>query len=279
VSFLPARFRPMFDKHAGEPCGGALLDVTDAASFLPFETGLCVVEAARRLSPAEFRWRTEPYEFDPRPAIDLLTGSSRFREALDAGKGATPEIARHREEAPPFFARREPFLLYPDRRPAVVAFVGGHDSGKTTLLTRLVPLLSARGFAVGAIKHASRDFEDDEIGKDSQRLGASGAAVWALVTPGRVTARRRASDEALPDLLSRQFSDCDLVLIEGFKSLPVPKVEVTRAGAARPPVAGALARVSDRPSQDSVPTYDFGDDDGIVAAVLRLAGLDRGGRA
>jgi hypothetical protein len=53
---------------------------------------------------------------------------------------------------------------------------------------------------------------------------------------------------------------------------------VTRAGAARPPIPDALARVSDVPADDSVPTYRFDDKEGIVAAVLRLAGLDRGAR-
>jgi molybdopterin-guanine dinucleotide biosynthesis protein MobB len=275
VSFLPTRFRPLFEKHAGETCGGALIEVTDPATFRPFETGLRVIETARRLAPRGFSWRSEPYEFDTRPAIDVLTGSARFRESLDAGEGASAEVARHREEGRKFLARRDPFLLYPDHRPALVAFVGGHDSGKTTIVEDLVGRLRARGFAVGAIKHTSRDFEDDSPGKDSQRLGASGAEVWALVTPGRATVRRRIGGDDLPEVVRRQFVDCDLVLIEGFKSLPIPKIEVTRAGAARPHVPGALARVSDEAATDSVPTFRFDDRDAIVAAVLRLAGLDR----
>ena len=90
VRFLPTHFRPMFDKHAGQTCGGALLQVTDAASYRSFETGLRIVEAARRAAPGEFSWRTEPYEFDARPAIDLLTGSPRFREILDRGGALGP---------------------------------------------------------------------------------------------------------------------------------------------------------------------------------------------
>jgi molybdopterin-guanine dinucleotide biosynthesis protein B len=208
----------------------------------------------------------------------VLTGSARFREALDAGEDASAEVGRHREEGRRFLARRDPFLLYPDHRPALVAFVGGHDSGKTTLLTDLIARLRARGFSVGAVKHSSRELEDDAPGKDSQRLGASGADVWALVTPERATVRHRIDGSALPDLVRRDFAECDLVLIEGFKSLPLPKIEVTRSGAARPPVPDALARVSDQPATDSVPTYRFDDREGILAAVLRLAGLDRGGR-
>jgi molybdopterin-guanine dinucleotide biosynthesis protein len=83
------------------------------------------------------------------------------------------------------------------------------------------------------------------------------------------------SDASLTDLVRRHFSDCDLVVIEGYRGLPIPKIEVTRSGAARPPVPDALARVSDHPSEDAVPTFSFEDRDGIIAALLRIAGLDR----
>ncbi|HEX9304439.1 MAG TPA: molybdopterin-guanine dinucleotide biosynthesis protein B [Thermoanaerobaculia bacterium] len=275
VLFFPTRFRPMFDKYTGETCGGAILAVYDPALFRPFETGLAVIASIRELAPREFRWREEPYEFDSRPAIDLLSGSSRFRESLDAGRGALSEIARHREEARPFLARRDPFLLYPDHRPAIVAFVGGHDSGKTTLLADLIPRLRSRGLEVGAIKHTSHDVEDDVAGKDSQRLGASGGPVWALVTPARATVRRRVEGASLSEIVRRHFTGCDLVLVEGYKSVPLPKIEVTRTGAPRPPVPEALARVSDRPAEDSIPTCRFEDMEGIIASVLHLAGLDR----
>ena len=78
------------------------------------------------------------------------------------------------------------------------------------------------------------------------------------------------------DLVRRRFSGCDVVLVEGYKTLPIPRVEVTRTGISRPDVAGAVARVSDGPAADAGPTYGFEDLDGIASAVLRLAGLDRG---
>lgn len=279
VSFLPTRFRPMFEKHANETCGGAILHVTDPATFQPFETGLAVIAAARALDRSAFRWRSEPYEFDTRPAIDVLTGSARFRELVDAGGDPLEEIGRHREEGRKFLARRDPFLLYADHRPALVAFVGGHDSGKTTLIEDLVPRLRALGLAVGAIKHTSRHIEDDVVGKDSHRLGVAGCEVWALLTPERAAVWRRIGDAPLEELVRREFSGCDLVVIEGYKSLPIPKIEVARSGASRPPIPDALARVSDAAASDSVPTYRFDDREGIVGAVLRLAGLDRIARA
>ena len=275
VVFSPAHFRPMFDKHAGRPCGGARLHVTDRDAFRPFQTGLRVIETARRTAPIDFRWRTEPYEFDERPAIDLLTGSKTFRETVEAGESLRNEIGRHFEGARQFQARREAHLLYPDRKPAVVAFVGGHDSGKTSILVELVPRLKAKGLVVGTIKHTTRDVDDDVAGKDSQRHAAAGAAVAALVTPGRTSARRFGEEEAFEEVLRREFSGCDLVLVEGYKSLAMPKIEVIRTGINRPEVVEPVARISDGPFQGSVPTLSFGDWDAIASTVLRAAGLDR----
>jgi len=275
VTFVPTRFRPMFDKHANSPCGGALMRVTDAKTFRPFQTGLRVVETVRRLAPLDFRWRREPYEYDERPAIDLLTGSDRFRLAVDAGENLRAEIARHFDAAALFYARREPYLLYPDRRPAVVAFVGGHDSGKTSVIVELIPRLKARGLTVGALKHTSKDVPDDVPGKDSQRMAEAGADAAALVTPARTAARRFGAEEPLESVLRREFAGCDLVLVEGYKSLPLPKIEVVRTGIDRPDVIDPAARISDGPFAGSVPTLSWGDWDGIAATVLRLAGLDR----
>jgi molybdopterin-guanine dinucleotide biosynthesis protein MobB len=275
VQFLPYRFRPMFDKHADNVCGGAQLHVTDRAAFRPFQTGLRVIEAARRLAPLDFHWRTEPYEYDTRPAIDLLTGSDRFRDIVERGGNLRAEITRHFDAAQPFHARREPCLLYPDRKPAAVAFVGGHDSGKTSVIVEIVPRLRARGLTVGTVKHSTKDAEDDTPGKDSQRHAAAGAATAAFVTPERTTVRRFRETEPLEALLRRSFAHCDLVLVEGYKSLPIPKIEVVRTGVPRPDVIEPAARVSDGPFSGSVPTLSFGDWDGIAATVIRLAGLDR----
>ncbi|MGH9398904.1 MAG: molybdopterin-guanine dinucleotide biosynthesis protein B [Thermoanaerobaculia bacterium] len=273
VEFLSTHFRPMFDKHAGQVCGGAQMRVTDPAAFRSFETGLKIIECARRLAPGAFAWRTEPYEFDPRPAIDLLTGSTSFRRLVDAGADLSGEIARHDRQALAFLARRAPHRIYPDRRPAAVAFVGGHDAGKTTLVAALVPKLSARGLRVGTLKHTGKDAEDDITGKDSFRHAKAGAAVAAFVTPERTTARRFGPEEPLDQLLDRAFADCDIVLIEGYKSLPVPRIEVVRSGIQRPPVSGALLRVGDAVAEDGVPVLPANDVDGVLSAVLRLCGL------
>jgi uncharacterized protein YbbC (DUF1343 family) len=79
-------FRPMFHKHAGEPCGGVQIHVTDAESFRPYATYLALIALARAQDPARFSFRTERYEFrDDVPAFDLLTGSAEARERITRG--------------------------------------------------------------------------------------------------------------------------------------------------------------------------------------------------
>jgi uncharacterized protein YbbC (DUF1343 family) len=86
VRFRPLSLRPTFHKFAGRSCGGVQLHVSDRTAFRPYATGIALLATARRLAAADFRWRTEPYEFvaDP-PAIDLLTGNADVRRTIDGG--------------------------------------------------------------------------------------------------------------------------------------------------------------------------------------------------
>jgi uncharacterized protein YbbC (DUF1343 family) len=113
VVFRPAWFTPMFQKWAGQLCGGVQLHVIDREVFRPVRTGLAVLHALRELIGPRFAWRTEPYEFvADRPAIDLLFGSDRERRALEQGTPAA-DIARAWEaEEEAFRVRRQKFLLY-----------------------------------------------------------------------------------------------------------------------------------------------------------------------
>jgi uncharacterized protein YbbC (DUF1343 family) len=88
VRFRPLSFRPTFHKFAGRSCGGLQLHVTDPEAFRPYLTGIALLATARALAPADFRWRTEPYEFvGDRPAIDLLTGGDWIRAAIARNAG------------------------------------------------------------------------------------------------------------------------------------------------------------------------------------------------
>lgn len=86
VQIRPVSFRPTFEKHEGKVCQGAMLHVTDAASFRPVMTYLTLISLARAQAPDAFEFRTEPYEFEKeRPAFDLLTGSDKARKAISDG--------------------------------------------------------------------------------------------------------------------------------------------------------------------------------------------------
>lgn len=113
VVFRPVWFRPMFQKHAGQTCGGVRLHVTDPDAFLPVRTGLAVVAGLRAVAGAAFAWRTEPYEFvADRPAIDLLFGSDRERLALEAGRPWREIAAAWETEEAAFRRERSAYLLY-----------------------------------------------------------------------------------------------------------------------------------------------------------------------
>jgi uncharacterized protein YbbC (DUF1343 family) len=112
VQFRPLSFRPTFHKFAGRSCGGVQLHVTDPTTFRPYLTGIALLATARRMAPADFRWRTEPYEFvADRPAIDILTGGEEIRGAIEKNV-ALDEIAGAMEPFERAFAeRRRPALL------------------------------------------------------------------------------------------------------------------------------------------------------------------------
>ncbi len=114
VCFRPAWFRPTFQKFAGADCGGVQLHVTDRRAFRPVRTGLAVLAALKGLAGDRFAWRTEEYEFvRDRPAIDLLFGCAREREALDAGASWRDLAAAWEPEEAAFAERRAAWLLYP----------------------------------------------------------------------------------------------------------------------------------------------------------------------
>jgi len=114
VHFRPAFFRPEFGKHAGAVCAGVEWHVDDRALLRPLEAGVRLLAEARALHPREFAWRREAYEFVADvPAIDLLTGSSLAREAIEGRGDAAALFAGWDAYAERFAERRTEFLLYP----------------------------------------------------------------------------------------------------------------------------------------------------------------------
>lgn len=121
----------------------------------------------------------------------------------------------------------------------VLGFVAASGTGKTTLLSQLIPLLKQNGLRVGLIKHSHHDFDIDQPGKDSFRLRQAGASPVLLVSQYRramITEFSPAQEEPrLADQL-KQFdsSELDLILVEGFRAEQFPKIELHRAALNQP---------------------------------------------
>jgi molybdopterin-guanine dinucleotide biosynthesis protein B len=114
-----------------------------------------------------------------------------------------------------------------------LGIVGWSGAGKTTLITAILPLLTARGLRVATVKHTHHAFDLDRPGKDSHRHRAAGAAEVLLVGGERWALLHEGAPPPLDRLLAR-LQPADLVLVEGFRAAPLPKIEVFRAGLGRP---------------------------------------------
>jgi len=118
----------------------------------------------------------------------------------------------------------------------VIGFAGWSGSGKTSLIEQVIALLGARGLVVSLVKHAHHSFDIDHEGKDSWRHRHAGCRE-VLVSSGRrwsLMHELRGDAEMPLDALLAKLSDCDLVLVEGFKRAPIPKIEVYRAALGAP---------------------------------------------
>jgi molybdopterin-guanine dinucleotide biosynthesis protein B len=155
--------------------------------------------------------------------------------------------------------------------PPVLSIVGKSESGKTTLIENLIPALKKRGYRIGVVKHAHHGFEIDRKGKDSYRHKQAGADSVMIVSPGTIAMIKRVSTERLEDLIPF-FGDVDLLITEGFKRDPAPKIEVFRAERHRSPAcledASLIALVSDTPLNTAVPRFAPGDIEAITHFII-----------
>lgn len=118
----------------------------------------------------------------------------------------------------------------------IIGFAGWSGSGKTTLLEQLIGLLEADGLVVSLIKHAHHDFEIDHPGKDSHRHRQAGCREVLVTSANRwaLMHELRGRDEMTLSQAIAQLSPCDLVLVEGFKREPIPKIEIYRPEVGKP---------------------------------------------
>ena len=159
----------------------------------------------------------------------------------------------------------------------VIGIAGWSGAGKTTLISRVIPYLRQQGLRVSVIKHAHHEFDVDVPGKDSwvhRQSGAeevlvSSARRWALMHE-----LRAAPEPELPELL-KKMSPVDLVMIEGFKTEPHPRIEVYRKASGKPPLFPddpAIAGVAtDVAIKTTLPVADVEDIPAVAAMMCKYA--------
>jgi molybdopterin-guanine dinucleotide biosynthesis protein B len=159
----------------------------------------------------------------------------------------------------------------------IIGLAGWSGAGKTTLVAKLIPAIIARGLTVSTLKHAHKGFDVDQPGKDSYVHRAAGAAEVLVASPLRFALMRELRGAPAPSLaeLLTKLSPVDLVLIEGFKRQPHPKLEVHREANGKPLIhpefPNVVAIASDRRLAAPIPWVHIDDVDGIVDLLLAHA--------
>ena len=158
-----------------------------------------------------------------------------------------------------------------------IGLSGWSGAGKTSLLTRVIPLLREQGLRVSVIKHAHHEFDIDVPGKDSWRHRQAGAEEVLVSSSNRwalMHELRGAREPRLPELLAK-MSRVDLVIVEGYKSEPHRKIEVHRAANGKPLLfrddAAIVGVVSDVRVETALPAAHLDDIPAIAAMMRRLA--------
>lgn len=157
----------------------------------------------------------------------------------------------------------------------LIGFAGWSGSGKTTLVRRIIPALIATGRRVSTIKHAHHDFDVDQPGKDSYEHRTAGAGEVLVASARRFALMHEYRDE--PELgldaLLAKLAPVDVVIVEGFKRDPIPKIEVHRPEVGKPllhpgdPHVVAVASPAPLPGL-ALPWLSLDDVDAIVAFLI-----------
>jgi molybdopterin-guanine dinucleotide biosynthesis protein B len=157
----------------------------------------------------------------------------------------------------------------------IISFVAAaSNSGKTTLIEKVVKILKARGLRVAVVKHASAGFDLDKPGKDSWRFQEAGADSVVLVGPERVALMKKVEDDPSSEELVLLAGDVDLVLFEGFKKGAKNRIEVFRSGVSGDkPLCmddpSFLALVSDRSFNVPIPRFNINDANSVAEFIVQ----------
>ena len=151
----------------------------------------------------------------------------------------------------------------------IISIVGKSDSGKTTLIEKLVPELSQRGYRVATVKHDMHGFEVDREGKDSWRHKQAGAHTVVISSPQKLALIRDVEkDLTLGEIRGKWIQDVDLILSEGYKRDVQPKIEIFRKEKHKKLLCtkkdNLIAIVSNQKFRVGVPCFDLEDMRGLA---------------
>ena len=158
--------------------------------------------------------------------------------------------------------------------PPILSIVGVSDSGKTTLIVKLVPELKRRGYRIGTIKHDAHGFEIDYEGKDTYRHFHAGADAVAISSSAKMALIKRLEEPlSLYEIVDRFLGEMDLVITEGFKRMDAPKIEMYRSVLNDGPICtdedNRIAVVGDVRVPVDVPQFDLDDVQGVADFIER----------
>ena len=158
--------------------------------------------------------------------------------------------------------------------PIVLSIIGKSDSGKTTLILKLLPELKRRGYKVAVAKHCPCGFDLDIEGKDSYKFSQAGGVGTFLSSEEEIALLRpREGLSNLKEKLQNYFSDFDLVLMEGYNNEPgIKKIQIIRSGIREmdSPLDEIIAYISDMPLDKDKPVYNLDDISGIISFIETL---------
>lgn len=149
----------------------------------------------------------------------------------------------------------------------IISVVGKSNSGKTTLLEKLIPELRQRGHRVGTIKHDRHAFTMDRAGTDTWRHAQAGSVHVMISSPHRVASIRLVEREQRLEELAAHMMDVDVILTEGYRLGNAPKIEVSRQARSRTLMCHSdelLALATDQHFDLDVPQYELNDVLGLV---------------
>jgi len=147
-----------------------------------------------------------------------------------------------------------------------VAFIAATSgTGKTTLMEAVIGMLRGKGYRVGTVKHSAHEALVDREGSDSWRFAQAGSDVTVLAAKGLLAVLRAVELPSVEEALLAASADTDIVLVEGFREMCLPKIEVYRSGHSQTLYCrrkeftdpGLVAVASDTPLEIDVPVLDI----------------------